>query len=143
MKKKMYLIALCMFGIMNLYSQTFNITHSQIKVMSNGEKHSQDKIAESCQIFFNKSSENVEIYSDSGVRKYGPVRLYSENYEQGLYIENYVLLEPDYNQDIQMYKFTYDSKGGKPVSVVEISTKSSIVAKFYYTEYFFELNAKR
>ena len=42
-----------------------------------------------------------------------------------------------------MYKFTYDSKGGKPVSVVEISTKSSIVAKFYYTEYFFELNAKR
>ena len=125
-----------MFGIINLYSQTFNITHSQIKVMSNGKNIPKIKLLNHAKYLSINQSENVEIYSDSGVRKYGPVRLYSENYEQGLYIENYVLLEPDYNQDIQMYKFTYDSKGGKPVSVVEISTKSSIVAKFYYTEYF-------
>ncbi len=79
-----------------------------------------------------------KIYSSDKVKK---ARSY---YEQGLYIEEYIPIDLLSNKTKYIYRLAYDSKGGTPVLVTEISfrTKRNYQIQFYYTDYFFELRKK-
>lgn len=144
MKKTLLtLVAFLILGIVNVYSQTFDITHSRIKEISKGITYSHDEIFENCRISYNQYSKNIEITSSSGINtNFGPFDLKSTSYEQDLYIETYYPLEVDL-ENINVFKFAYESKGGKPVMVIKISTSSGIEMKYYYTDYYFQLASKR
>lgn len=88
-------------------------------------------------LFFSTDENNGTIKNSIGYFKNS--RKY---YEQGLYIVEYIPTKfLDKNDTKYIYKFAYDSDGGKPVLVTEISYKSKdkYQVQIYYTDYYFEL----
>lgn len=148
MKRILYSLVLFIVCANYSYSQeTFRITHISTddgtfvkKKYSLGYDSEMNSIG-----ILDFNHEGVRVY------EYGPVELSNISNEQGLYIEEYSptkekLLNTPADEKLHLFKFAYAKKGGKPVMVVEVSGLSrskNFQRKYYYTDYYFELGAKR
>ncbi len=137
MKKSILFFSFILFftGSLNVNSQTFITTYSKTDNKS--------RVPENYMFRYDPSDSSIKYSNSSGTYAYGPVELSERRYEQGLYFEIYTptvekLLKSNLKK---IYKLGYDSKGGKPVLVAEISytSNSNYQIKLYYTEYYFEL----
>lgn len=132
------LIAIFCFSSLNAQdSKPFLITKSQLQDYQPFNYSNLIGYLDGEIIFFSSNDEGKIIKNSKGFFKNS-----GNYYEQELYIVEYIptkYLTKDETKYI--YKFAYESKGGKPVLVTEIFYKSraNYQIQFYYTDHYFKL----
>ena len=164
-QKLLYFLVFFLGLSLNLaYSQqTFKITNTVNYLGNHSESTSEVTYFPSKRKVMSKNTDLKvsklldEISEKFGVGKSDPIRWSDEleltkvSYEQDLYTETYTptakaIMDAKPGHLFTVYKFSYDKKGGRPVMIIMISKQLSfdeIIVDYLYTDYYYELKAKR